>query len=280
MPSPKSPPTLAGLRKELQKGNDPARAAFLKRFFKCGPGEYGEGDAFRGGFTVPQVRALARAYRHLSVEDAAALLDSEWHEDRQLALFHLVHLFERGAPPQRARIHKLYLRQVGKGVNNWDLVDGSAPQIVGGYFAPSRAGEAGGDGGLLDRWARDKNLWRRRVAMLATFHGIKRGRFGDALRIAETLLEDREDLIHKAAGWMLREVGKRDLAPLDAFLEKHAARMPRTMLRYAIEKYPEAARRKWMAMKAPAPRAEPAPRASKVSPPTAPRRSRRAPSPP
>lgn len=238
-------PTLKDLRRELAKGNDPARAAFFKRFFKCGPGQYGEGDAFRGGFTVPQVRALARAYRHLSVEDAAELLGSEWHEDRQLALIHLVHLFEKAAPPEgektRARIHKLYLAQVGKGVNNWDLVDGSAPQLAGAWFAEH------GDGGLLDRWARDKNLWRRRVAMLATFHDIKRGRFGDALRVAEALLADDEDLIHKAVGWMLREVGKRDLAPLDAFLEKHAARMPRTMLRYAIEKYPEATRKRWMA---------------------------------
>jgi 3-methyladenine DNA glycosylase AlkD len=235
--------TLRDLRRELEAGNDLTRAAFFKRFFKCGPGEYGEGDAFRGGFTVPQVRALAREYRHLSFEDAAELLESPWHEDRQLALIHLVRLFEKGVPPLREKIYKAYLKQVGKGINNWDLVDGSAPQIVGGWLsqipAPERAA-------FLEKWARDKNLWRRRVAVLATFHGIRRGTYGDALRVAEILLGDREDLIHKASGWMLREAGKRDIAPLVAFLDKHAAVMPRTMLRYALEKFPAATRKKYM----------------------------------
>jgi 3-methyladenine DNA glycosylase AlkD len=245
--SPKTarPKTLGDLRRELEKGNDPARAAFFKRFFKCGPGEYGEGDSFRGGFTVPQVRLLARDYRHLSLEDAADLLDSKWHEDRQLALIHLVRLYERGLPPLQEKIHKLYLKQIGKGVNNWDLVDGSAPQIVGGYLMdrPPAARAA-----LLDKLARDKNLWRRRVAIVATQHFIRKGVFGDVLRIAEILLRDQEDLIHKASGWMLREMGKREVAPLRTFLDKHAAVMPRTMLRYALEKLPEKTRRVYMAM--------------------------------
>jgi 3-methyladenine DNA glycosylase AlkD len=235
-----SPKTLRDLRKELEAGNDPARAAFFRRFFKCGPGQYGEGDTFRGGFTLPQVRALARAYRHLSVEDAAELLGSPWHEDRQLALIHLVHLYERALPPLREQIHKLYLKQVGKGVNNWDLVDGSAPRIVGGHLFEKR------DTRLLDNWARDRNLWRRRVAMLATLAFLKNGSFGETLRIAEALLQDKEDLIHKAAGWMLREMGKRETAPLVAFLDRHAAVMPRTMLRYALEKFPEKTRRAYM----------------------------------
>jgi len=238
--------SLKDLQRELEAGNDPARAAFFKRFFKCGPGEYGEGDAFRGGFTVPQIRALAKRYRHLSFEDTATLLDSKWHEDRQLALIHLVRLYERGTPPLRDKIHKLYLKQVGKGINNWDLVDGSAPQIVGVHLLEKR-GASSGDPTLLDAWARDKNLWRRRVAILATFAFLKRGSFGETLRVAEALLGDREDLIHKAAGWMLREMGKREVAPLVAFLDRHAAAMPRTMLRYSLEKFPEKTRKSYLA---------------------------------
>ena len=240
--------TLRDLRRELEAGNDPARAAFFKRFFKCGPGEYGEGDTFRGGFTMPQVRQLAKEYRHLSFEDAASLLESTWHEDRQLALIHLVYLYEREIPPIREKIHKLYLKQVGKGINNWDLVDGSAPQIVGAHLLGKQ--REGGDTDLLDKWVRDKNLWRRRVAMLATFAFLKKGSYGETLRIAEALLGDREDLIHKASGWLLREMGKREVAPLIAFLDRHAAVMPRTMLRYALEKFPEKTRKKYMGAKA------------------------------
>ena len=238
------PKTLRDLRRELEAGNDPARAAFFKRFFKCGPGEYGEGDTFRGGFTMPQVRALAQEYRHLPFEDAAELLDSTWHEDRQLALIHLVYLYERSIPPLRDKIHKLYLKQVGKGINNWDLVDGSAPQIVGAHLLSS------GDTTLLDKGARDKNMWRRRVAMLGTLAFIKKGSFGETMRIAEALLNDREDLLHKASGWMLREMGKRDVAPLVAFLDRHAAVMPRTMLRYSLEKFPEKTRKHYMRKRA------------------------------
>jgi 3-methyladenine DNA glycosylase AlkD len=248
--APASPllPTLRDLRRELEKGNDPARAAFYKRFFKCGPGQYGEGDTFRGGFTVPQIRVLARAYRHLSFEDAAALLDSPWHEDRQLALIHLVSLYERGAPPLREKIHRLYLRHVGSGVNNWDLVDGSAPQLVGAHLEAMRAG---GDPAaplrMLEKMARDKNLWKRRVAVVATLHFIRRGSYGEVLRLSEILLNDREDLMHKATGWMLREMGKREVAPLVSFLDRYAAVMPRTMLRYALEKFPEDTRKKYRA---------------------------------
>lgn len=238
--------SLKDLKRELEAGNDPARAAFFRRFFKCGPGEYGEGDTFRGGFSVPQIRALAKDYRHLSFEDAATLLDSKWHEDRQLALILLVRLYERGTEALKDRIHKLYLKQVGKGINNWDLVDGSAPQIVGAHLLKKGGGPAGGPS-LLDQWARDPNLWRRRVAILATFAFLKQGRFGETLRIAEALLGDREDLIHKAVGWMLREMGKREVAPLVAFLDRHAAVMPRTMLRYSLEKFPEKTRKHYLA---------------------------------
>lgn len=236
-------PSLSSLRAELKRLTDPPKAAFLQGFFKTGPGQYAEGDRFRG-ITVPVQRKLAKQYRDLSFEDAAELLESEWHEDRLMALFLLMHQYEKGAPPQRARIHKHYLARVATQVNNWDLVDTSAACLVGRHLD-----ETGGDRALLDRLARDRNLWRRRVAIVATHHFIRRGSFGDTLRVAELLLGDREDLIHKATGWMLREMGKRDVAPLLLFLDRHAAVMPRTMLRYAIERLPEKTRKDYMGKK-------------------------------
>lgn len=236
-------PSLADLRRDLVALNDPPKAAFLQGFFKTAPGQYGHGDRFRG-ITVPVQRKLARQYRHLPFEDAAALLESEWHEDRLVALFLLMHLYDKGAPPLRAKIHKHYLARVAERVNNWDLVDTSAAYLVGSHLANHAA-----DTSLLDKLARDKNLWRRRVAIVATHHFIRAQRFGETLRIAEALLHDREDLIHKATGWMLREMGKRDVAPLLLFLDRHAAVMPRTMLRYALEKFPEKTRKEYMRKK-------------------------------
>ncbi len=238
-----SQPSLATLRKELVRRNDPPKAAFLQGFFKTGPGQYAAGDRFRG-ITVPAQRALAKSYRHLSFDDAAALLESEWHEDRLVALFLLIDQYAKGNPAVRAEIHKHYMSRIAMRVNNWDLVDTSAAYLVGGHLA-----EYGGDDTtILDKLARDKNLWRRRVGIVATHHFIRKSSYGETLRIAEALLGDREDLIHKATGWMLREMGKKDVAPLRAFLERHAATMPRTMLRYAIEKFPEKARKAYLAM--------------------------------
>jgi 3-methyladenine DNA glycosylase AlkD len=235
--------TLQSLRKELARRTDPPKAAFLQGFFKTGPGQYAEGDRFRG-ITVPEQRKLAKIYRHLSFDDAAALLESEWHEDRLVALFLLMDQYARGTPPARAKIHKHYLARIANHVNNWDLVDSSAAYLVGGHLAEF----SGGDTKLLDKLARDKNLWRRRVGIVATHHFIRKGSFGETLRISEALLGDREDLIHKATGWMLREMGKKDVAPLQLFLERHASTMPRTMLRYAIEKFPEKTRKQYLAM--------------------------------
>ncbi|HLU70440.1 MAG TPA: DNA alkylation repair protein [Fibrobacteria bacterium] len=242
-----SPLSLAALRRELVALNDPPKAAFLQGFFKTAPGQYGHGDRFRG-ITVPVLRGLARRYRTLPFDDAAALLESEWHEDRLLALFLMMQLYERGAPPLRARIHKRYLARIATQVNNWDLVDASAAHLVGRHLA-----EYAEDTSRLDTLARDRNLWRRRVAIVATHHFIRKGSFGETLRIAEVLLDDREDLIHKATGWMLREMGKKDVAPLRAFLDRHAATMPRTMLRYALERFPEATRKEYMRRKLTAP---------------------------
>lgn len=236
--------SLKKIQAELARLSDPAKAAHSDRFFKTGPGQYGEGDRFRG-ITVPQLRALAKTHRGVSREDAMQLLASGWHEDRLTALYLLVELYAKGTPETRFKIHSGYLACIQERVNNWDLVDSSAPQLVGAHLETY----GGGDRSLLDTLARDSNLWRRRVAMVATLHFIRSGSYGETLRIAEALLGDGEDLIHKATGWMLREMGKRDVAPLRAFLDRYAAIMPRTMLRYALEKLPEAERRAYMAVK-------------------------------
>jgi 3-methyladenine DNA glycosylase AlkD len=230
---------LRPLQAELRRHTDLEKAAFLQRFFKTGPGQYAEGDRFRG-ITVPVQRALAKAHP-LDFDDASTLLESEWHEDRLVALFQLMTLYVKGPPPLRQKIHKHYLARVAERVNNWDLVDTSAAALVGAHLFD------GGDASLLEKLAREKNLWRRRVGIVATHHFIRKGVYTPTLRVAETLLRDREDLIHKATGWMLREMGKKDLAPLREFLDAHAATMPRTMLRYALERMTEKERRAYMA---------------------------------
>lgn len=229
--------TLFELRSQLGQLASPADAKILQRFFKTGPGEYGEGDVFIG-IRVPVTRRLAREYRGLPRRDVVALLQSPVHEERLLALHILVNTYERGEAAARREIYDLYLAQLDR-VNNWDLVDSSAPYIVGAHlFGRSRK--------ILFGLARSKNLWHRRVAMLATFYFIRQNDFADALRLAERLRDDEHDLMHKAVGWMLREIGKRNVAELRKFLDQHAARMPRTMLRYAIEKLPERERQRYL----------------------------------
>jgi len=218
---------------------DPARAKSSQWFFKTGPGQYGEGDRFLG-MTVPVLRQLAREYESLSLGVAASLLKSPWHEERLLALLILVRQYERGDAAARDAIYKCYIDNRSR-INNWDLVDCSAPQIVGAHLQQ-------GGRRFLRELARSRSLWDRRIAILATFHYIKANEFADALAIAEMLLPDREDLIHKAVGWMLREIGKRDRKMLERFLREHASRMPRTALRYSIERFPEDLRRRYLAM--------------------------------
>jgi 3-methyladenine DNA glycosylase AlkD len=227
-----------GIERRLRALGDPERARHSLRFFRTGPGEYGEGDRFLG-LTVPQLRAIAREVKDSSLETLEQLLQSPWHEVRLLALLVLVDQHRRGSGAVREAIHRLYLRNTHR-VNNWDLVDCSAAQIVGAHLRE-------GDRSLLARLARSASLWERRIAMIATADFIRRDDYGDALRIAEMLLGDTHDLIHKAAGWMLREVGKRDRAAEEAFLRQYASRMPRTMLRYAIERFPERLRRQYLA---------------------------------
>ena len=221
----------------LQSLADPRQAAVALSFFKTGKGDYGEGDRFLG-LRAPQLHALAREYRDLRRAALLLLLRSVWHEARSLALEIMVLQYRRGTPSQRLALHRLYLAQL-RYVNNWDLVDGSAPCLCA---APPRAVRRR----LLQRLAMSPNLWRRRVAIIATFADIRAGESQLALRIARQLRDDPHDLIHKAVGWMLREVGKRDRGRLDAYLARHAARMPRTMLRYAIERFEPQARRRWL----------------------------------
>ena len=217
---------------------NPRDAEFLQRFFKTGPGEYGEGDRFLG-IRVPAVRKLLREYCNADVSDAAALLTSPWHEERLFALFLLRREYERSDETTKRKIYALYLRNA-RFINNWDLVDASAPYIVGAHLHErSRAS--------LYRLLRSRSLWKRRIAVLATFYFIARGEAREALAIAAALLGDREDLLHKATGWMLREVGKRcGVQTLHAFLDRHASAMPRTMLRYAIERLPATTRKLYM----------------------------------
>ena len=231
-------PTLAALRADLMALADPDYATHSLRFFKTGPGQYGEGDKFLG-LTVPEMRTIVRKYRGLDDEGALELLASPWHEERLVALLLLVQGYKRGDERRRQTIHRAYLANT-RWINNWDLVDLSAEHVVGPHID---AGEIA----LLERLARSKNLWERRIAIVATFHFIKRDEFRPTLKIATMLLQDSHDLIHKAVGWMLREVGKRDRSTLDGFLKKHYHTMPRTMLRYAIERHPETLRKRYLA---------------------------------
>jgi len=238
------------LRQELEQLADPAIAAKSARYFKNGPGEYGEGMHLRG-IRVPPLRALAKSHIALPVAEMFSLLKSDWHEDRLCALFLLVRKFERGSAEGKAdtksEIYHGYLQHTAF-VNNWDLVDSSAPQIVGGWLA-DRCGKT--ERGILDDFIASPSLWERRIAVLATFTFIRRGEFDDTIRLVTRLLDadEGEDLMHKAAGWMLREVAKRDKARACTFLERNATRMPRTMLRYAIEKFPDAERQTYLAMR-------------------------------
>lgn len=229
---------VAAIRAQLRALANPAIAAHAVRFFKTGPGEYGEGDRFLG-IRVPVLRRVARERRAASVATMFALLRSPLHEERLLALLLLVAAFRRADERGRERIYRGYTRAIRRHVNNWDLVDTSAPDIVG-QFLEHRSREP------LFALARSSNLWERRVAMLATFWFIRRNDFADTLAIAELLLGDEHDLIHKAVGWMLREAGKRDAAALARFLDRHHVRIPRMMLRYAIEKLPAEKRRAYL----------------------------------
>ncbi len=223
--------------RRLKALGSPERGAFAQRYFKTGPGEYAEGDQFLG-LSAKDMHALAREFDALPLGEVATLLTSKWHEARLLALLVLVRQYPRAAEDAREAIVRLYLRNTVR-INNWDLVDCSAASIVGAHLED-------GDRRLLRRLAKSRLVWERRIAVVATFHFIRQGDFDDTLAVAALLLDDDHDLIHKAAGWMLREVGKRDRQAEETFLRRHAARMPRTMLRYAIERFPEPLRQRYL----------------------------------
>jgi 3-methyladenine DNA glycosylase AlkD len=225
------------LSQRLRTLADPARVPVLQRFFKTGKGEYAEGDRFIG-IQVPQLRQLCRECRGATIRDAAPLLRSGIHEERLFALLLLVDAFQRGEEADRRAIYAFYLANT-RFINNWDLVDASAEHIVGGWLKDrSRA--------PLTKLARSQSLWERRIAIVATLSFIRAGDVDETFRIVDLLMDDRHDLIHKAAGWMLREAGKRDGAALRRYLASRHGRMPRTMLRYAIERFPEQERRRYV----------------------------------
>ena len=242
--------SLLKLQKEIRSCANPEKAAILRRFFKTGKGEYAEGDVFLG-VMVPEQRIIAKKFADLSLSDAEKLLHSKFHEERLVALFILTARFEKGdenmqaasakaTASRRRKIFSLYLANT-RHINNWDLIDLSAPKIVGEFLFKEGKGIA-----ILKKLARSADLWERRIAILATFQYIKYNCLEESLAIATMLLEDKHDLIHKSVGWMLRETGKRNPRVLEDFLEKHAGTMPRTMLRYAIEKLEETERQKWL----------------------------------
>ncbi|MFH1682998.1 MAG: DNA alkylation repair protein [Candidatus Woesearchaeota archaeon] len=225
------------VKDDLQRLANPKQAQLLQGFFKTGKGQYGEGDIFLG-IKVPEQRKVAKKYLDLSLKDLQSLLSSKIHEYRLTALFILVDQYKKADPKKKKVIFDFYLKNT-KNINNWDLVDLSAPNIVGEYLLEN-------DRKILYKLAKSDLLWERRIAVLATFYFIKNNQFEDSLKIAEILLQDKHDLIHKAVGWMLREIGKRNQAVEERFLKKYYHLMPRTMLRYAIERFEEKKRKAYL----------------------------------
>ena len=221
----------------MQKMGDKEDARFLQRFFKTGAGQYGEGDIFLG-IRVPVLRKMAQEYNALPPEEILSLLRSPYHEVRLFAPILFVNAFDKGDETKQKKIYDLYMANTHY-INNWDLVDISAPNIVGTFLMKKSKKP-------LYQLAKSKSLWERCIAVLATLYFIKNNKFADSLKIAGILLRDKDDLIHKAVGWMLREVGKRDMECAEPFLQKHCSVMPRTMLRYAIERFTPAKRRKYL----------------------------------
>ncbi len=228
---------LTELRNDLKNEADPKQAVNLQRFFKTGKGEYGEGDLFYG-IKVPIQRKIALRYKSISLSDIQELLNSPIHEERLVSLFILVNKYEKSNDKTKEIIFKFYLKNTKK-INNWDLVDLSAPKIIGAHLLNK-------DKQLLLKLARSSDIWEKRIAVLSTYSFIRNLQFDTTLQIAEILLNDKHDLIHKGVGWMLREIGNKDLQTEEKFLTKYYKQMPRTMLRYAIEKFPEKKRQNYL----------------------------------
>jgi 3-methyladenine DNA glycosylase AlkD len=224
------------IEKEIKQLADPVRAKHSQGFFKTGPGQYGEGDVFLG-LTVPQIRVIAKKYyQTISLPEIKKLVASKYHEFRLCGLIILTYQYDKF--DYKKEIYDFYLKNT-KYINNWDLVDVTTPKIVGDYLLDK-------DRSILYKLAKSSDLWEKRIAVLATFTFIRENEFDDCIAISEILLKDKHDLMHKAVGWMLREVGKRDVSILENFLDEHIKEMPRTMLRYAIEKFPEKQRKEYL----------------------------------
>lgn len=229
--------SISEFHKTIKQHSNPDHAIILQRFFKTGPGEYGEGDIFVG-IKVPVQRQIAKMFYHLSLKDLKQLLSSKIHEERLTTLFILIHQYQKGDDVLKKKIVDLYLANT-RHINNWDLVDLSAPKILGDYLLER-------DRKILFKFVKSKSLWERRISILSTFTFIRNGDFALTFIFAEKLLKDKEDLIQKGVGWMLREIGNRDIDAEEDFLKEHYKVMPRTMLRYAIEKFPEKKRKAYL----------------------------------
>ncbi|MDP2628473.1 MAG: DNA alkylation repair protein [Nanoarchaeota archaeon] len=230
---------LSLIKKEIQSLANPEQAKNLQRFFKTGKGQYGEGDVFFG-LNSQQIKDVAKKFYETDLGNIQELINSKIHEERMCALRILIQQYKKAKknPLQRRRIFEFYLKN-SKKINNWDLVDVSAPNIVGDFLERE-------DSGILRQLAISENLWEKRIAIVSTYTFIKKRKFGETLAISEILMNDEHDLIHKAVGWMLREVGKRNMEVLEIFLATRYKKMPRTMLRYAIEKFPEEKRKAYL----------------------------------
>ena len=228
---------IENIQKDLKKLANPEKAKILQGFFKTGKGQYGEDDIFLG-IVVPEQRKVAKKYSNLNLGEIKKLLSSKIHEHRLVSLFILANQYQKADKQTKKKIFNFYLKNA-KNINNWDLVDLSAPNIVGDYLLNK-------DKSILYKLAKSKNIWEKRIAIMATFSFIRNNGFDATLKISEILLEDEHDLIHKAVGWMLRELGKRNQAIEEKFLKKYYKKMPRTMLRYAIERFSENKRKSYL----------------------------------
>lgn len=228
---------LVELKSDLKNEANEKQAAVLRRFFKTGKGEYGEGDMFYG-IKVPVLRKIAKTHKDIPLTETQELLYSPVHEERLVALFILVYQYEKGDDKTKTLIYKFYLKNTNS-INNWDLVDLSAPKIVGAHLQNR-------DKDILFKFAHSSNLWKKRIAILSTYTFIRNLHFETTLQIAEILVNDKHDLIHKGVGWMLREIGNKNIRVEEDFLKKYYKQMPRTMLRYSIEKFPERKRQDYL----------------------------------
>lgn len=232
--------TAAFILEELLSMANPEKAVFLQRFFKTGPGQYAEGDVFLG-LVVPLTRSIAKANKQTPLSELQVLIESRYHEARLCALLIVMEQFKKASEEDRKKLFEFYLKNT-RFINNWDLVDVTCPHVVGAYLLDK-------DRSCLYRLAKSELLWEQRIAMVSTVAFIRNGEYGDTLALAEMLMDHTHDLMHKAVGWMLREVGKKDRNTLTDFLELHATALPRTALRYAIEHYPEDKRRYFLKKK-------------------------------